>query len=39
VISPYYKTCSALLKDTAREKLVFIENLIKKLEYKKKNTA
>ncbi|MBI4250413.1 NYN domain-containing protein [Candidatus Uhrbacteria bacterium] len=39
VISPYYKTCSTLLKSTAKEKLVFINNLQKKLEYKKKNTA
>ncbi len=39
VISPYVKTCSNLLKKTAREKIVFMDNLKKKLEYKKKNTA
>jgi uncharacterized LabA/DUF88 family protein len=39
VISPYFKTCSTLLKVTAKEKLVFINNLRKKMEYKKKNTA
>jgi hypothetical protein len=36
VISPYVRTCSALLKKTAREKLVFLDNLKKKLEYKKR---
>ncbi len=35
VSSPYYKTCSVLLKKSAREKIVFINNLQKKLEYKK----
>lgn len=35
VISPYYKTCSTLLKTSAKEKIVFINNLKKKLEYKK----
>jgi len=39
VISPYQKTCSTLLKKTAKEKIVFMDNLKKKLEYKKKNTA
>lgn len=39
VISPHMKTCSILLKRTAKEKIVFIDNLRKKLEYKKKNTA
>lgn len=39
VISPYYKTCSTLLKKTAREKIIFVNNLKRKLEYKKKNTA
>src|SRR3989338_8456082 len=39
VISPYFKTCSTLLKSTAKEKLVFIDNLRRKLEYQKKNTA
>jgi len=37
VISPYVKTCSVLLKKTAKEKIVFIENLRKKLEYKEKH--
>jgi len=36
VMSPYVKTCSILLKRTAREKLVFMDNLRKKLRYKKK---
>ena len=35
VISPYYKTCSSLLKRTAKDKLVFINNIKNKLEYKK----
>lgn len=35
VISPYYKTCSTLLKTSAKEKIVFINNLKKKLGYKK----
>jgi len=39
VISPYVKTCSSLLKKTAKEKIVFMHNLRKKLGYKKKNTA
>lgn len=39
VISPYYKTCSTLLKSTAKEKLIFVNNLQKKLQYIKKNTA
>ena len=39
VISPHQKTCSVLLRRTAREKIVFIDNLRQKLEYKKKNTA
>jgi len=37
VISPYVKTCSVLLKKTAKEKIVFTENLQKKLEYKEKH--
>jgi len=36
VLSPYKKTCSILLKKTAREKLVFMNNLKIKLCYKKK---
>ncbi len=39
VMSPYIKTCSVLLKKTAKEKIIFMDNLKKKLEYKKKNTA
>jgi len=39
VISPYMKTCSSLLKKTAKEKIIFMHNLSKKLGYKKKNTA
>lgn len=39
VVSPYFKTCSTLLKKSAKDKIVFINNLQKKLEYKKKNTA
>lgn len=35
VMSPYNKTCSILLKKSAREKIVFMDNLRKKLEYKK----
>jgi uncharacterized LabA/DUF88 family protein len=35
VMSPYYKTCSSLLKKVAKEKIVFMSNLKDKLEYKK----
>jgi uncharacterized LabA/DUF88 family protein len=35
VISPYEKTCSSLLKTSAKEKLIFIDNLRKKLERKR----
>ena len=34
VISPYVKACSTLLKKEAKEKIVFMDNLRKKLEYK-----
>ncbi len=34
VISPYTKTCSVLLKKSAKEKIVFMDNLRGKLEYK-----
>ena len=34
VMSPYNKTCSSLLKKSAKEKIVFMGNLQKKLEYK-----
>lgn len=37
VMSPYIKTCSVLLKKTAKEKIVFMNNLKKKLEYKEKH--
>lgn len=37
VMSPYVKTCSVLLKKTAKERIVFMENLRKKLEYKEKH--
>lgn len=37
VMSPYVKTCSVLLKKTARERIVFMDNLRKKLEYKEKH--
>ncbi|MBM4402645.1 MAG: NYN domain-containing protein [Candidatus Cloacimonetes bacterium] len=34
VISPYVETCSVLLKKSAKEKIVFMDNLRKKLKYK-----
>ena len=34
VMSPYNKTCSSLLKKSAKEKIVFMDNLREKLEYK-----
>jgi len=37
VISPYTKTCSVLLKKSAKEKIVFMDNLRKKLEFRGKN--
>ena len=39
VISPYFKTCSSLLRNTAKEKIMFLDNLKEKLEYKRKSTA
>ncbi len=39
VISPYVKTCSSLLRKSAKEKIVFMNNLKEKLEYKRKSTA
>ncbi len=39
VISAFFETCSARLKKTAKEKLVFLDNLKEKLEYKRKSTA
>lgn len=32
VMNPYVKTCSALLKKSAKEKIVFMDNLRRKLE-------
>jgi len=37
VMSPYVKTCSVLLKKTANEKIVFMDNLRQKLAYKEKH--
>ena len=34
VLSPYVKTCSVLLRKSAKEKIVFMDNLRAKLEYK-----
>jgi len=34
VMSPYVKTCSVLLKKSAKERVVFMNNLKEKLEYK-----
>lgn len=34
VMSPYNRTCSSLLKKSAKEKIVFMDNLRGKLEYK-----
>lgn len=34
VMSPYIKTCSTLLKKEAKEKIIFMDNLRRKLEYK-----
>lgn len=40
VISPHIKTCSSLLKASAKKKIVFMNNLREKLEYEKgKRTA
>ena len=39
VLSPYVKGCSSLLRQTAKEKINFMNDLRNKLEYKKKNTA
>ena len=35
VLSPYVKTCSVLLKQTAKEKIIFMDNLREKLGYRK----
>lgn len=37
VLSPHHKTCSILLKKTAKEKIVFLDNLEQKLGQKKKH--
>ncbi|TSC95241.1 MAG: hypothetical protein CEN87_253 [Parcubacteria group bacterium Licking1014_1] len=34
VMSPYVKTCSTLLKKEAKERIIFMDNLQKKLEHK-----
>lgn len=34
VLSPYKKTCSSLLKKSAKEKIIFMDNLQQKLEYR-----
>ena len=39
VLSPDMENCSRLLKQTAKERLWFMNNLRHKLEYKKKSTA
>jgi len=39
VLSPNKKYCSSLLKQTAKERMMFMDNLRKKLEYKRKSTA
>ncbi len=39
VLSPNRERCSTLLKKTAREKIVFMNNLKQKLEYKKNEKA
>ncbi len=39
VLSPYLATCSTLLKKAAKEKLVYMNNLQNKLEYKRKSTV
>jgi hypothetical protein len=39
VISPDVKNCSKLLKKTAKEKIVFMDNLRNKLEYLPKRKA
>jgi len=39
VMSPYVKNCSKLLEKTAKEKIVFMDNLKNKLEYKPKRKS
>lgn len=39
VLSPYLATCSTLLKKSAKDKLIYMNNLRTKLEYKRKSTV
>ena len=39
VISPNKAKCSSLLRKSAREKMMYLDNLRQKLEYKRKSTA
>ncbi len=39
IISPNRKKCSSLLRRTGREKMIYLDNLKEKLEYKRKSTA
>lgn len=39
VISPHYKTCSLLIRKSAKSQLVFLDNLKEKLKYTRKSTA
>ena len=39
ILSPSASKCSVLLKKSAKEKIIFMDNLRKKLEYKRKSTA
>ncbi len=39
VLSPYTKTCSVLLRKTAKERILYMNNLKRKLGYKRKSTA
>ena len=39
VISPNKKKCSSLLRKSAKEKMIYLDNLKGKLEYKRKSTA
>jgi uncharacterized LabA/DUF88 family protein len=39
VLSSHIENCSSLLRQTAKERIVFMDNLRQKLEYKRKSTA
>ncbi len=39
VLSPNRKKCSSLLRKSGKEKMIYLDNLREKLEYKKKSTA